>query len=339
MHKDKDIAAIYLNYQNSRTSRYSQERQAVLKVLKAHRIAIEQKTKQAVMTQVMNVVREKGNALAPPNNTNSNDEQRWPFLSMLRVRSFYDKYVSARPAWQYAVPILAVGVVLFGLLPQLNQKESSRVQVALTPQNRLIESSEQLAPLIQTISGAQFGFSNTQDAHTTAFNLGVVSVDLPILAHANDHTAVNKALLQIYPAARSAELNDIEEQVLALKSALEKSSDNKIPYSKSIKLSESLKKLAHGNHQQASYEFGQWLETSLLASFMSNNGGDSRLLKQQLKNSAHVFSALQNSQQNDQTLNRLLTELDTLTTGEITQISEIRALQHKLNQIKAFLKE
>jgi len=339
MHKDKDIAAIYLNYQNSRTSRYSQERQAVLKVLKAHRIAIEQKTKQAVMTQVMSVVREKGNALAPPNNTSSNDEQRWPFLSMIRVRSFYDKYVSARPTWQYAVPILAVGVVLFGLLPQLNQKESSRVQVALTPQNRLIESSEQLAPLIQTISGAQFGFSNTQDAHTTAFNLGVVSVDLPILAHANDHTAVNKALLQIYPAARSAELNDIEEQVLALKSALEKSSDNKIPYSKSIKLSESLKKLAHGNNQQAPYEFGQWLETSLLASFISNNGGDSRLLKQQLKNSAHVFSALQNSQQNDQTLNRLLTELDTLTTGEITQISEIRALQHKLNQIKAFLKE
>jgi hypothetical protein len=72
---------------------------------------------------------------------------------------------------------------------------------------------------------------------------------------------------------------------------------------------------------------------------MSNNSGDKRLLKQQLKNSAHIFSTLQNSRQNDQTLNRLLGELDTLATGEIMQISEIRALQHKLNQIKAFLKE
>ncbi len=259
---------------------------------------------------------------------------------MIRVRNFYAKYVSARPTWQYAaIPILAAAVVLFGLLPQLNQKESSQVQTTLAPQNRLIESSKQLAPLIQTITDSQFGFSNTQNVHTTAFNLGVVSVDLPILAHANDHIAVNKALLQIYPAARSAELNDIEKQVLALKSALEKSSDNKILYSKSIKLSESLKKLVHGNNQQASYDFGQWLETSLLASFISDESGDKRLLKQQLKNSAHIFSRLQNSRQNDQTLNKLLTELDALTTGEITQISEIRPLQHKLKQIKAFLKE
>ncbi len=347
MHKeysDEEITALYHDYQDSRTSRHSQGRWAVLEVLKAHRNAIEQKTKQAVMAQVMQAVRERDNARIKSSKGSNPIRKGKPsglLRAIRRIHNAIHKLFKGTPTWQYALPSLALITIIFGLLPQLSQKESSQVQALVNQQESLIEFSEQLAPSIQTVTGTEFGFSNTQDVRTTAFNLGVVSVDLPILAHASNYDAASEVMAQIYPVAKSAKQRKVEEQLLILKASLVKPAHNKNNvYLESVQLAESLRELVYGNEQLAFYEFGEWLEVSILASLVSSIDKDGHLLKQQLKKRAGVFNKLkQSTPANTQPLNRLLSELDTVAANDDIQTSRIRKLQHKLNQIKAFLQE
>jgi len=343
-YSDEEITALYHDYQDSRTGRHSQGRWAILEVLKAHRKAIEQKTKQVVMAQVMQAVRERDNARSKPSHSPNPIREGKPsglHRAIHRVRRAIHKLINRTSFWQYALPTLALIVILFGLLPQLSQKESSPIQVAVNQQESLIKFSEQLAPSIQTVAGTEFGFSNTQDVLTTAFNLGVVSVDLPILAHASNHNAVSEVMAQIYPAAKSAKQRNVEEQLLILKTSLENSADDKNNvYQESVQLAESLKELVYGDEQLAFYEFGEWLEVSILASLISNIDKDGHLLKQQLKKRAGVFNKLiKSTPANTQPLKRLLSELDNMAANDAIQTSGIRKMQHKLNQIKAFLQE
>ena len=343
-YSDEAIAKLYRDYQDSRTGQHSQGRWVVLGVLKAHRNAIEQKTKQAVMAQVMQAVRERDNAHIKSSNGSNHSRKNKPsglHGATRRIYSAIHKRIKGTPTWQYALPSLALITIIFGLLPQLSQKESSPTQVAVNQQESLIKFSEQLAPSIQTVTGTEFGFSNTQDVHTAAFNLGVVSVDLPILAHASNHGVISETLAQVYPAAKSSKNINVEKQLLILKTSLAKSANDKSNvYQESVQLAESLKELVYGNEQLAFYEFGEWLEVSILASLISSIDKEGHLLKQQLKKRAGVFNKLlKNTPANTQPLNRLLTELDTMATNDALQTSGIRKLQHKLNQIKAFLQE
>ncbi len=348
MHKkysDEKIAALYHDYQNTRTGRRSQGRRAVLEVLNAHCTAIEQKTKQAVMARVMKVVKEKDRTHFKLSNGSRNISKH--SLQQARyiisnIRTTIGKRFNTRPAWQYALPLLALGIILFGLLPQLSHKESSQTQVAVNQQDHLIHFSQQLAPLIQTITSTEFGFSGTRNAHTTAFHLGVISIDLPVLAHANNRSAVRTMLPQIQRAAKSAKQQEVEEQRLILKAALVKTTKDKSDiYIQSIPLAKSLKKLPNGSEQQAFFELGKWLELSLLTSLISDPDKKSDpFLKQQLNKRTGIFSQLKkNTPPDTQPLNRLLAELDVIASSETLQALDLRELQHKLNQLKAVLQE
>jgi len=341
-YSDEEVVTLYHDYQNSRTHQYSPSRRLILKALKIHLDKSEQQIKQEVMSQVMTILREKADTSVKSTHAldlPSKNFQRLFHLPIQGVRSALQKITRSTPAWQYTLPALALLAILFSILPQQNPTEYNHVSVAHNPYNELLQFSEQLAPTIQIVPTIGFGFSHANHSATNAFQLGIASIDLLILAQVNNRLAITDMLTQIQHTIPPAKQKGIEKYLDTIKASKETSTKDSF-FSSSMQLAKLLESIPDESSEQALFAFGQWLETSLLASRINSNKDNAQILEQQRQNYTYTIKKLQqNMPQTSSPFPRLLSELNTIMNSNDEQAIKTKQLQQKLAQIKAFLHE
>ena len=269
------------------------------------------------------------------------------------VRAFgekFSKWVStfSAPQWQAAAAAVVLGAAIV-IVFQIDSDKSSDYLSQLTPQqSQLVAANKTVAQNIQINFSNPFGFTQTQQPHQIAFRFGVLSTDLLVLgqsANTDKFQMMIKELNSLTNLSKQEKIGlafaSLQKLIRTTKqesegsSAVENAVNQFMQQLDNVMLSSS-----HSNE----YNFGQWIEFTLLATYLPENLRYDTLSGFLSDYNQKQFVKQLSKEQNPSTI-KIVSDLDGVVidtqnasskTREIYD-KQLRDLREKLIQVKAVL--
>lgn len=241
----------------------------------------------------------------------------------------------SRADWRLVVPALIVVVVVGLFVARVDQgdiDEFTSVKVAGVPAE-MYQFAPQLAGVIRPRVNPALGFSQGTDEATVAFQLGVVAVDMLLLAHIGDKVQIANWLDRIRSVAPFSNETALQAELMALETVLKDDKPEVLPV-RVNSLAEVLERYYASRSEEALFTLGKWIEVTYLACEIALKGENTQLIQKQLAMRSDVLTSDLSSQLSVASA-RLIEGLSAFPSSREPAYSEIRQLHKRLRHIKA----
>ena len=238
--------------------------------------------------------------------------------------------------WQNAAAFAAI-ILVVGALVMFNiDRTPDNSRIMADSRTQLLEHSQALSSRIQPVLDSSLAFSSNQEPYHDAFKFGIMASDFPVLVKTRRIDSILWLVNSATPAVEKSRHDALISSHKTFLSALENNASENELLTIVLEYSSAAKAYFAMQGQDSIYRLGEWLEVTLLTTYLSDQNQLS-LLPFLLSEGKELGDTVVGKLSMEKKVTSLIKDIQGMDIGKQPDPKDVRLLREKLQQIKATL--